>query len=257
MATLRPPKASEAPPAYEDIRRQNGSADVPPQPGLSNISLDGTLIYPTIPPATSLYELTHQVDSGYSVVGILRLVPSRQQRENGTPVNPQDKHIYDFQQPPMTPGTVEIVGKRRSTLPGTLFLRVKNGIKGRCWELEHVHSGQKVLLYRTKPSWKLEKRERLDWQDAEGELVAEETLSSQRGGSRPIMKILKTLDEKMTDILVTAWCARLWLCNQKAIAYRTEAELQACVFSQLPKMWPETSNSSCLYSQTLEPSVHL
>lgn len=230
MAAL-PSKTGEAPPAYENIAGQNANADLPPEPDLSSISLDGTLIYPTVPPATSLYELTHEVDSGYSVIGILRLVPSRHQRENGIPVNPRDKPIYDFKQPPMTPGTVEIVGKRRSTLSGTVFLRVKNGIKGRGWEVEHSYSGQKAILYRTKPSWKPEKRERLDWQDAEGNLVAEEILSQDKE-SRPIMKILKTLDEKMMDILVTAWCARLWLCNQKAIAGGNETELQACAFLQ-------------------------
>lgn len=249
MATLRP-KSNEAPPAYQDIEKQSGSTDLPPEPDLSSISLDGTLIYPTTPPATSLYELTHEVNSGYSVVGILRLVPSRQPREDGIPVNPRDKLIYEFRQPPMTPDTVEIVGKRRSTLPGTVFLRLKNRVTGRGWEVEHSYGGRKILLYRTKPSWRLEKRERLDWQDAGGNLVAEETWSGDEG-ARPIMKILKELDEKMMDILVTSWCARLWLGNQKANAQGKESELDAGAFPPNPRKAGRNfiSNSSCPYSQ--------
>ncbi|KAK2763695.1 hypothetical protein FQN54_009311 [Arachnomyces sp. PD_36] len=208
-------KASEAPPAYEDVA-PNASTQLPPEPDLSSISLDGTLIYPTVPPATSLYELTHDITAGYSVVGIIRLVPTRQQRENGIPANPRDKPLYDFQQPPLTTDVVEMVGKRRSTLPGTVFLSTKNGIMGYGWEVEHSHGGQKVLLYRTKPSWKYEKKGRLEWQDADGEPVAEETLGGE--SSLPALKIYKSLDEKMMDILVTSWCARLWLCSQNDLA---------------------------------------
>ena len=222
----------EAPPAYEDIAGSTPGPALPPHPDLSSISLDGTLIYPTLPPATCLYELTHELDSGYSVVGILRLVPSCQQRKDGAPVNPRDKLIYEFQQPPMSPGTVEIVGKRRSTLPGRVFLRAKSGIKGRGWEVEHSHSGQKALLYRTRPSWKPERRGRLEWEDRGGDLIAEETLSQEGDESfRPVLKTLKTLDEKMMDILVTSWCVRLWLCNQKALADGRESEFGACMFS--------------------------
>ncbi|KAK2793968.1 hypothetical protein FQN52_000300 [Onygenales sp. PD_12] len=223
------------PPAYEPTDQQQQPDTKHPQqniqqsplpplssaanatPDLSDITLDTTLIYPTTPPATALYELSHELDAGWSTIDISRLVPRTSSHQETTPINPRDKNIYTFTQLPFST-TVEITGKRRSTLPGTLHLKstrhhlVKTG-----WELWQTHRDEKSLLLKVKPTRSPEKQEVLSWEDGKGAQVAVETVG--RGGERRarlqvVDRRLVVGDDSMMDVLITAWCARIWISCQ-------------------------------------------
>ncbi|KAK2808987.1 hypothetical protein FQN50_004261 [Emmonsiellopsis sp. PD_5] len=221
------------PPAYESIDQQQQQQpdtkhSLPPPsstpnttPDLSDITLDTTLIYPTTPPATALYDLSHELDAGWGTIDISRLVPrtTSSSHQNPTPINPRDKSIYTFTQLPFST-TVEITGKRRSTLPGTLHLKstrhhlVKTG-----WELWQTHREEKSLLLRVKPTRSPEKQEVLSWEDGKGKQVAVETVGRGGGGGvrRARLQVVDgglVGDDEMMDVLVTAWCARVWISSQ-------------------------------------------
>ncbi|PGH13465.1 hypothetical protein AJ80_06334 [Polytolypa hystricis UAMH7299] len=204
-----------------------------PAPDLSSITIDGTLIYPTLPPATALYELSHDLDAGFNKVDISRLVP-RTTDVTTTSMNPRDKLIYEFKQVIFST-TVEITGRRRSAVSGTLYLKPRIGLLKQGWEVWHTPasstSSQRVgggghpdaLLFRLKGSWNARRPEPLRWEDASGSLVALETVW-QRGedNSRPRLQILSPLPDGMMDILVTAWCARIWIGQQLRLAEERE-----------------------------------
>ncbi|EEQ85771.1 uncharacterized protein BDCG_09040 [Blastomyces dermatitidis ER-3] len=192
----------------------------PPLPDLSDITLDGTLIYPTTPPATSLYAVSQHLDLGHSTIDVSRLVPRRTSSGalSANP-NPRDKVIYKFNRPVIN-GPVEIAGQRRSTLPGIVLLKSTRQLLKTGWVLWHVYRNKESMVFRVKPTRNPERQEVLEWQDGCGATVAIETLATDpddpqvddRGVRRPRLQIVSaTLDDMMMDVLVTAWCARIWI----------------------------------------------
>ncbi|KLJ11480.1 hypothetical protein EMPG_13339 [Blastomyces silverae] len=218
---------SDPPPAYEETESQHQQQPIPPEslphahpepppqstpstnitaqpppPDLSDITLDGTLIYPTTPPATSLYAVSQHLDLGHSTIDVSRLI------------------IYKFNRPVLH-GPVEIVGQRRSTLPGTLLLKPTRQLLKTGWVLWHVYRNTESMVFRVKPTRNPERQEVLEWQDGCGATVAIETLATDPDdpqvdryrARRPRLRVVSAtpLDDMMMDVLVTAWCARIWI----------------------------------------------
>ncbi|OJD26119.1 hypothetical protein ACJ73_02506 [Blastomyces percursus] len=237
---------SDLPPAYDDIESQHPERPIPteplphahpepppqstpstnitaqpPLPDLSDITLDGTLIYPTTPPATSLYVVSQHLDLGHSTIDVSRLVPRRTSSGalSANP-NPRDKIIYKFNRPVLN-GPVEIAGQRRSTLPGIVLLKSTRQLLKTGWVLWHVYRNTESMVFRVKPTRNPERQEVLEWQDGCGATVAIESLATdpddpqvdRRGARRPRLQIVSAtpLDDMMMDVLVTAWCARIWI----------------------------------------------
>ncbi|PGH09885.1 hypothetical protein AJ79_05612 [Helicocarpus griseus UAMH5409] len=225
-----PPAYSEIPPLPHqpppsDSKQLEQAEQLPPEqqphtlPDLSDITLDGSLIYPTQPPATALYELSHALDLGHSRIEISRLVARRSKApQNATPVNPRDKLMYSFTQPPMTYDCVEITGQRRSTISGTLYLKQSRHLFRSGWTLIRSHRGEEEVVFRIKP---MRRGGTTEWVDGKGGRVAVEvgssgSLGGDSGGSeviRPRLQIVAAaaMEDLMMDALVTAWCARIWI----------------------------------------------
>ncbi|KAG5297302.1 Alba superfamily domain-containing protein [Histoplasma ohiense] len=236
---------SDRPPAYEDIESHHYERSTPeplphahprlqsqsspylhltaqlPPPVLSDITLDGTLIYPTTPPATALYAISNNLNLDYSTISVSRLEPRRSSTGGLSPnLNLRDKIIYKFTRPVMSE-TVEIIGQRRSTLPGILLLKSTRQLLKTGWALWHVYKNTESMVFRVKPKRNPEKHEVLEWQDGCGTTVAIETLATdlddvqcdRSRARRPRLQIVSStpLDDIMTDVLVTAWCARIWI----------------------------------------------
>lgn len=225
--------STASPPPYElSTSGQSDSAAAQNQAALNlfDITLDRGLIYPTEPPALALYELSCDPFDKRSCVSISRLVPRRSDNLNQQSSNARDKLLYEFNFFFLL-GVVEIRSKRRSALKGSIFLK-KNNIR-QSWKIWHHPSkdydnneGEKVL-YRAKRALK---KGTLDWEDGEGNHVAVETLrDSHDGNSRPRLQIHTSLDDTMADVLVTAWCARVWRVNQ-AVSLEKERNVSTCMF---------------------------
>ncbi|EEQ30559.1 conserved hypothetical protein [Microsporum canis CBS 113480] len=204
------------PPSYRDAAQ----TPAPPplsRPELSPLTLDGNLIYPVVPPTTALYELTHELDAGFKKIGISRLCPNRNTAQYG---NIRDKHLYDFLQPVFS-SSVEIIGKRRSCLSPVLCLRMSRGIFRRGWELFRLRLNGQVddLIFRIRPRHSPERQEILQWEDANQSLVAVETVCIPGGSNvRPVLHIVRDMDNPLIDALVTAWCAKIWIGHQQSAA---------------------------------------
>ncbi|EEH37024.2 hypothetical protein PAAG_07442 [Paracoccidioides lutzii Pb01] len=251
MADTLPQPHSDPPPSYEETESQYpqqqsdqvvqpfhshsephlqstlysttiGFSEQPPPPNIHDITLDGTLIYPTTPPATALYATSFHLDLGHHEITISRLVPRRsRQNANIWPVQPREKDIYSFRRLPML-NTVEITGRSRSTIPGVLLLKPTQKLLKSGWVLWHVRRNTETMLFRVKPTRSSQRREMLRWQDGGGGTVAVETVARGSGDDvsghmrQPRLQIDADapLDEMLMDALVTAWCARIWIGSQ-------------------------------------------
>lgn len=199
-------ESNKRPPSYGETTAKPNQRNVEQESRLTaavtNVVLDNTLIRSDALPATGHYQLTHPLDCGFSAIGISRLVPR-------TTLGTHERHIYDFSKPIFS-SHVEIVGKRRSALTGTVILTTFRGLMRTGWEVLHETKDGKKPLFKVRPTRRPERQSELQWEDARGSLVAVEKQPHSSADSRPRFHIVAPLDETMTDILVTAWCARIW-----------------------------------------------
>jgi hypothetical protein len=100
--------------------------------------MDGQLIYPTTPPATALYQTSRTLDMPGSSVSISRLGPHKFNKPSmlsAGATSPQklegfdsDKAIYEIIRTPLVLTKLELKGKRRSTLPGSIKMERASGV---------------------------------------------------------------------------------------------------------------------------------
>ncbi|EEP81943.1 predicted protein [Uncinocarpus reesii 1704] len=224
----RPP--SIAPPSYSNLTPSAAlhepAHSISSQ--ISNLTIDRTFINPVTGSSPSevypSYQLSHELDAGYGTIEVSRITPfteSSAERRN--------KHIYSFTQYVFST-TVEIVGKRRSTLRGTIYLRLTHSLLKQSWEISHHNptTDKTTVLFRTRPVRNLHKEEKLQWEDGRRELVAVESQSSPESpGCKPGLHVVKELGDQMVDVLVTGWCAKIWVGWQMVIAETREKELDS------------------------------
>ncbi|KAI1966571.1 hypothetical protein LOZ58_000059 [Ophidiomyces ophidiicola] len=203
---------------------------------ISHLEINKTFINPKSPTSASscgiapVYELSHELDAGHSVISLSRHLPYQ-----GPALETRSKRVYYFSQLPLS-DAVEIVGMRRSSLPGTLYLQLNRTLFRQMWELWHRPSSSEKskLLFRTRPTKKVQKADKLQWENGDRELVAVETLSTNE--SAPDLHVVKDLETRMMDLLVTAWCAHIWIQRQVRIAEVRERELSSGMsFGVLPE----------------------
>ena len=196
---------TEAPP-YSFDKPSSAQASQPTSV-VFNLILDDTLIRSAAQPDTGVYQLTHPLDCGFSTIGISRLA-LRASRQGTTP-RTYEKHLYDFRNPVFS-SDVEIMGRRRGALQGTITFKPYQGLMRTGWEALQGTKDGKKLIFRTRPTRRPARKTELQWEDGRGSLVAVETQMHSTPDCRPRLHVVAPLDETMADVLVTAWCARIW-----------------------------------------------
>lgn len=207
---------STPPPSYDETgtdappysAQRNSLQSSQPSPTISNFILDDTLIRSAKQPELGAYRLTHALDCGFSTIGISRLVPLGSHRQSTTS-RTYERHLYDFSKPVFS-NDVEIVGKRRGALHGTVIFKPYHGLMRTGWEVLHETKDGRKLILRTRPTRRPARKSELQWEDGRRSLVAVETQMHSTPDCRPRFHVVAPLDETMADILVTAWCARIW-----------------------------------------------
>ena len=204
------------PPAYDSL--------VPSTPTLfqpQSIVIDHSLIFPSEPPATALYQLNHNLDTGNSVT-IGRIDHTTTRAPGRSPrTRVRDRPIYEFSHKIFDSKSIEIKGKRSDGF-FTVGMYQHDYIGDHDWRLVGASGG----LLTCKPSKKRifsKSNIAFKWIEEGGKVVALEHKRKDRptikNGKHPgaagpderqVLDILEPLEQKAVDLLVTAWCARVW-----------------------------------------------
>ncbi|KAH8821266.1 hypothetical protein F5884DRAFT_81782 [Xylogone sp. PMI_703] len=178
-----------------------------------SLTLDKSLIYPSIPPSQALYSLSYTLNSLGSEITLRRSVPGLI-RPDGTVASVVDKDLFHITRPPLSLASFEIKGLRRSTYPGTAYLELKRGIKGKYWECKF--KGQLVLRQKGGV-----------WVDEDGKEIAREQNELPRSKSKdkhkaaaidfgvkehPKISFVDDVDQLLMDLMIAVWCAKTWYC---------------------------------------------
>ena len=227
-------------PLGEENRHQEESSDsnelpsydslVPPPSTLfkpQSIVIDHSLIFPSEPPSEALYQLNHDLDSGNSVA-IGRIDHVTSESSNGSPrVRIRDRPIYTFSHRIFNDKVIEILGKRKDGF--SYLLMTKHSSFGSIvWKVCIANSAwkeQATAMIQCKSSTLTLGKSDLafKWVDGAGKTVAVEYKQNRRSESRDgkslpkndpdqrhVLNISQQLEQKAVDVLVTAWCARVW-----------------------------------------------
>ena len=222
------PRVNESdPPAYDVVIPS--SQLFQPQ----SIVIDRCLIFPAEPPSNALYQLNHDLDLGNSVA-LERIDHMTTEAPGRLPrIRVQDKPIYTFAHRIFNDKYIEITGKRKGCFAFVLMSRVTS-LTGNVWKLSASDSSWKErgsMMLHCKPEKSLFGKPAVafKWTDAGGKTVATESRPVRSLGSRnydgearagpdarQVLKVLEPLEQKAIDMLVTAWCARVWHDNLQA-----------------------------------------
>ncbi|RFU30385.1 hypothetical protein B7463_g5942, partial [Scytalidium lignicola] len=178
-----------------------------------SLTLDKSLIYPSIPPSQALYSLSYTLNSLGSEITLRRSVPGLT-RLDGSTTRATDKDLFHITRPPLSHTSFEIKGLRRSTYPGTAYLDLKMGLKGKYWECKF--KGQVVLRQKSGV-----------WVDEDGKEIAREQNALPRSKSKdknkvnaidygvkehPKISFVDDVDQLLMDLMIAVWCAKTWYC---------------------------------------------
>ncbi|KAI9838553.1 MAG: hypothetical protein M1819_004862 [Sarea resinae] len=162
-------------------------------PGPLSLTLDRDLIYPSSPPSVALYHIPRLLSFRGDRVFLEKCVPA-QLRENGTKRRPYDQPLYEFQRDDITSGNCVVVSKAKTTFGGRVGQMKRRGIFGN-WELS----------YKNRLTLKFKSGK---WRDSEGEDIAVEE-------SCTTLVVKEGINEDMRDLVVAAWCAKIWRAEVK------------------------------------------
>lgn len=179
-----------------------------------NLTIDGQLIYSTTPPATALYQTSSTLNMTGTSISISRLGSPKPRKPSTDATAPSkhqdfdsDKTIYDIHRIPLKLDKLELIGKRKSTLPGSI--KMERGLLN--WKIWHEHKGSNTLLFRATPDTVTKNGSGLHWRDAGGQVLATERFESAGDGSdRCVMAFETRLEPAVQDVLVACWCAKVW-----------------------------------------------
>lgn len=181
---------------------------------LPHFYLDGTLIFPSAPPARASYEINsppcEAKSASYEVRKIVYKLSTRS-GSSGT-IRSRIDPIYGFR--PFRMPTFLINGRRHVLIDGLGKGRVEQVEMVPAW---HGDAGWTIEGYfKTKQtvSDRFRKRRSVSWVDKKGRVLAvEERVERDTDGrvtGLPGLELLVEMEEKMVDLLVTCWSARLW-----------------------------------------------
>ena len=179
----------------------------------------GVLIFPSEPPANALYQLSRDLIAG-TRISISRIDHEIYTSPSNIPTTRvKDRLVYTFSHQIFDDSSIEIIGKRRGSFPLLLMRRIPRFHEER-WFVSSPATAKPSSNFVLRcthinvsfPS----KSNPYRWYDAHDELVAIEDLLSQnrephRGSvTNPPLRIIMPLDQKLMDVLVASWCARVW-----------------------------------------------
>ncbi|KAI4154080.1 MAG: hypothetical protein LQ340_001905 [Diploschistes diacapsis] len=213
------------PPAYDSVNPSNSSSHFQAQ----SIVIDRSLIFPAEPPSTALYQLNHDLNSGHSV-SIGRIDQTTSETAGGTPrTRIRDKPIYVFSHRIFNDKLIEITGRRKGAFSYVLMARASS-LGGTRWKLQSTNSSwenRSSPMLHCKPANSMFGKTNLSfrWVDAGGKIVAVERKQARlsrkdnrdfkersnfTSDRRQVLNIVEPLEQRAVDLLVTAWCARVW-----------------------------------------------
>ncbi|MCJ1352490.1 MAG: hypothetical protein MMC33_002474 [Icmadophila ericetorum] len=166
-----------------------------------SLTMDDDLIYPTEPPSTALYHIPRRLTWTGDRVFLERSVPEKI-RKNGTVIPTESQALYEIIGRPYS-STLELVAKRASCYGQGKAVMVKPSIFHESnWEVWF----QKVLTLKNRKG---------KWTDPSGNLLATEEKAEKPKDSmsykqRRVMVIEADVNQKMMNLLVACWTAKVW-----------------------------------------------
>jgi hypothetical protein len=201
------------PPSYETSRQNPASVSLSTTEPLSLV-VNGTHIYLSSPPSQALYELTRPLDGSGKITGIQQIGHKISAGSCNDPiVISHERLLYEFRPWHERESTMEVKGKRKSCCE-TVWIQRSLGLRGHTWSVQVKDLKEKSFTVRQNFQSLFQDQKSLEWKDESGRLVAIEVKSrvetGREGTSLPRLDIRAVLDEKQLNLLVTAWCARIW-----------------------------------------------
>jgi len=190
-------RRQETPPPSEEQRNATESNDEdaetpPPSPEPLSLTMDRDLIYPTHPPSTAMYHLPRTLTWSGDRVFLEKSVPAHR-RENGKWRKAYDQDLYEIRGQIFSM-SCEIIAKRANCYQGRVAsMKKRRSLFGDMWDISFK---ERVVLRYNKCQWK----------DAAGAVVAIE----EKNPMRRVVVIQEGIDSGMRDLIVAAWCAKVW-----------------------------------------------
>lgn len=181
---------------------------------LPHFYLDGTLIFPSAPPARASYELNsppcEAKSAAYEVRKIVYKLSARSS-DSGN-VRTRVDRIYGFR--PFRMPSFLINGRRHVLIDGLGTGQVAQVEMVPTWHGDAGWTAKGFFKTKQAVGDQFKRRASLSWVDWTGRVVAvEERVERDADGKLrglPGLELLVGLEEKTVDLLVTCWCARLW-----------------------------------------------
>ena len=200
-------------PSYQSLSEE--CEIVQPQTLITN----GVLIFPSEPPANALYQLSRDLVAG-TRISISRIDHEIHTSPSNVPTaRVKDRLVYTFSHRIFDDSSIEMTGRRRDSFRLLLISRVLWFHEER-WFVSFPATAKSnssfVLRCRHTNISLPGKSYPYRWYDTHDKLIAVEDQSSQNCGPRstpvanPFLRIIIPLDQKLMDVLVASWCARIW-----------------------------------------------
>ena len=186
-----------------------------------SLTMDGELIYPTLPPSNALYHLPRQLTWRADRVYLHRSVPEKT-KKNGSVVPAESQELYEIVKPPYSglggSGLYELVGKRASCFGSGKGSMMRTSIFQDTWEVSY----QRELAIKYKKG---------RWRDAEGNILATLEMGTEDNGlaaekRRRMMEIEAGVTPKMVNLLVACWTAQVWRMVQTQISKESRSRFK-------------------------------
>lgn len=210
-----PAAAPAQPPSYEAVAGLGPRAQLPIAE-LPCFILDGTLIFPNTPPARAMYELSgppcEAMSRAYTLRKVVHKLSSSASAGGDACIRLSINDIYTFR-------TFRILlwfsgGRKHVLIHDKTRARFDEALMtprgSASWKVGpgHLFQAEQRLADRFRS------RAGICWLDSHGAVVAVETrLERGEGGtveSLPMLAMRAELQEKLQDLLVACWAARLW-----------------------------------------------
>lgn len=195
----------EQPPSYDAAHQQEPSA---PE-DLPILVLDDCRIYSAYAPSRTLYELNSPPSYNMTdVYGVEKMRYRVADADSEPSLRSRLDHIYDFKAD-FASKNVVLTGQtsQKRTFPK---LTMSQGLSASSFKVEGLLKADTDLRGRFARG----RANTIIWKDAQGRIVAEETRPQRDKEGKieepPRLSIKAAVEEKLFDLLVACWCARVW-----------------------------------------------
>ncbi|KAJ4327643.1 hypothetical protein N0V84_001893 [Fusarium piperis] len=198
----------EHPPSYDATHQQEPSA---PE-DLPILVLDDCRIYSAYAPSRTLYELNSPPSYNMTDVYGIEKMRYRVADTNSEPsLKSRLDHIYDFKADFVSTGGKNVVLTGQTSQKRTFpKVTMSQGLSSSSFKVEGLLKADTDLRGRLGRG----RANTIIWKDGQGKIIAEETRPQRDQEGKieepPRLSIKATVEEKLFDMLVACWCARVW-----------------------------------------------